>query len=82
MGWEFIFLGANMDAVAEAATFGIDEDRAVTYENDSIGVGLNYQVVADTVAAMRCSSGRIDGSWKERIEEDRRVRGTGRTGRK
>ena len=80
MGWEFIFLGANMDAVAEAAAFGIDEDRAVTYENDSAGVKLNYQVMADTVAAMRCSSARIDGSWKERIERDRRERGMVRSG--
>ena len=67
-GWEFIFLGANMDAVKEAGQFGIYEDRAVTYENDSEGVRLNYAVMADTVACMRKSSKRVNGNWKRKIE--------------
>lgn len=74
-GWEFMFLGANIDAVAEAAKFGVDEDRAVTYECDSAGVKLNYEVVADTVCAMRQTmSIPVGREWKERIEEDRKKR--------
>lgn len=44
-GWEFLFLGANIDAVGEAEKLGISRDRAVTYENDIEGVSLNYEVV-------------------------------------
>jgi len=74
-GWEFMFLGANIDAVAEAARFGVGEDRAVTYACDSAGVQLNYEVVADTVCAMRHTmSVPVGREWKERIEEDRKKR--------
>lgn len=75
-GWEFIFLGANMDAVAEARTFGIEEDRAVTFKNDSKGIQVNYQVVADTLSEMRSCAphARISGRWKKRIEDDCRAR--------
>ena len=70
-GWEFIFMGAYMDAVKEAARMGIDEERAVTFKNDSRGVRLNYSVMADTVAAMRANpSEHMDGSWKKSIEMD------------
>ena len=48
-GWEFLFLGANIDAVGEAAKIGIDRKRAVTYENDKAGVSLNYEVVGRAV---------------------------------
>lgn len=75
MGWEFLFLGANMDAVAEAAEMGIDEDRAATYENDRAGVELNYQVLGQTVAAMRCCAAPVDGTWKKRIEDYRMSKG-------
>ncbi len=68
--WEFMFLGANMDAVAEAKKFGINEDRAVTYENDSEGIALNYKVVADAVCCMRASSMPIKGEWKDEIVND------------
>ena len=78
-GWEFIFLGANMDAVEEAASFGIDSDRAVTYQNDREGVELNYEVISEAVSAMRCCSVPIGRSWKSRIEEDQAKRG--KTGR-
>lgn len=76
-GWEFLFLGANMDAVAEARKFGINEDRSVTFENDSRGVAVNYRVVEETISCMRaapCMS-QVDGSWKKEIEEDFRSRG-------
>ena len=75
--WEFIFLGANMDAVAEAKKFGISEDRAVTFKNDSQGVQLNYHVVGKTLATMRaCApSERVGGEWKQEISEDYENRG-------
>lgn len=71
IGWEFIFMGANMDAVKEASKMGIASERAVTFRNDSRGVRLNYSVMADAVAAMRTNPcEKIDGSWKSAIEED------------
>ena len=78
-GWEFLFLGANMDAVGEAAKMGINADRAVRYECDSEGTGLNFDVVADTVRAYRYSPKAnaafgAGGQWKKRIEEDYKAR--------
>ena len=52
-GWEFIFLGANMDAVEVAGRFGIKASRAVNYECDSVGTKLNYDVLSETVTKMR-----------------------------
>ena len=74
-GWEFIFLGANIDAAKEAARFGIDEDRAVNYNADREGTQLNYQVLGETVSLMRsCSarevSERLGSAWKGKIEKD------------
>lgn len=70
-GWEFLFLGANIDAVETAGRYGIAEDRAVEYCNDSVGLDLNYEVIGETVSAMRCARDRrIDGRWKEKIERD------------
>ena len=51
--WEFLFLGANMDAVAVASRFGIDRTRAVTFENDSRGTQLNYEAMSDAVSCAR-----------------------------
>lgn len=51
--WQFMFLGANMDAVSEAGRIGIRADRSVTYANDSKGVQLNYAAVGGTISAMR-----------------------------
>ncbi|MCI2061895.1 MAG: VWA domain-containing protein [Eubacteriaceae bacterium] len=70
-GWEFIFLGANIDAAGEAGSIGIDDDRAVDYRNDSAGVKLNYDVVCETISCMRIAEKRVDGSWKKKIEEDK-----------
>lgn len=61
-GWEFLFLGANMDAVELAGRMGIDADRAVDYECDSRGTELNYQVLSQTVSEVRRSSSREDMS--------------------
>ena len=72
-GWEFLFLGANIDAAREAARFGIREDRAVNYHCDSEGTALNYEVVAETICDVRASR-PIQASWKKRIDEDFRKR--------
>ena len=72
-GWEFLFLGANIDAVETAGHLGIAPDRAVNYHCDSEGTRLNYQVVGQAVAAVRCRA-TLDGRWKEAIEEDFRRR--------
>lgn len=74
--WEFIFLGANMDAVKEAGSFGVRKDRAVTYCNDSKGVRLNYKVVSEALCKMRCCEGEVGDDWMEEIEEDVKMRGS------
>lgn len=73
-GWEFIFLGANIDAVATAERFGISKDRATNYNADSDGTLLNYAVISETVSCLR-SSRPISENWKDRIEEDFKKRG-------
>ena len=73
-GWEFLFLGANMDAISAARSFGIREDRAVRYKCDSVGTGKNFNTVSDALCSLRrCAS--IAPDWKEEIEEDVRERG-------
>ena len=72
-GWEFLFLGANIDAVETAGHLGIDADRAVNYHCDSEGTRLNYQVLTQAVSAVRCSA-PLDAHWKDAIEEDFRKR--------
>ena len=73
-GWEFIFLGANIDAVETARRFGIGSDRAVSYRSDHEGTRLNYEVISDAVTHLRCEAA-LPADWKERIEEDMRRRG-------
>ena len=68
-GWEFLFLGANIDAVETAARFGIAEDRAVTFHNDARGQALNYAEVSAAVCQVR-ASGTLNRSWKEKIDRD------------
>ena len=57
-GWEFLFLGANIDAIEVAGRFGISSDRAVNYECDSEGTALNFEVLSATVSAVRRSKSR------------------------
>jgi len=73
--WEFIFLGANIDAVETAGRFGIAPDRAQNYHADSEGVKLNFLVMSEAVAAFRENSSLREG-WNDEIEKDykRRVR--------
>ncbi len=68
-GWEFLFLGANIDAVGTAASVGIGADRAVDYCSDSTGTQLNFSVLSDAITSVR-SSAPLKSDWKKRIEED------------
>lgn len=71
-GWEFLFLGANIDAVETAGRFGIGADRAVNYNADRAGTQLNYEVLNEAVSAVRCSA-PLGTAWKARIDEDFRA---------
>ena len=73
-GWEFIFLGANIDAAKEAARFGISADRAVRYQCDSVGTALNFEVISEAVTCARTAA-PLQADWKERIEADFKKRG-------
>ena len=73
-GWEFLFLGANIDAAREAARFGIDADRAANYHADPVGTGVIYEAVNETVCSFRASR-PMAASWKRKIDEDFRKRG-------
>ncbi len=80
--WEFLFLGANIDAIEVAGNMGISRDRAANYQCDDEGIDLNYKVLEATVARVRkCgSSAAMDmvfagGAWKEEIDRDYEKRG-------
>ena len=73
-GWEFLFLGANIDAAAEAKRFGISADRAVNYKCDEEGTALNYEVIGAAVCSVR-SNRPLGADWKKRIDEDVKKRG-------
>lgn len=73
-GWEFLFLGANIDAVETAKMYGIDKDRSVNFVPDSIGNAKNFVVLSETIAKFR-AKGKIDADWSEEIEEDYKKRG-------
>ena len=72
-GWEFLFLGANIDAVETAGRFGISEDRAVNFVNDAAGQALNYAEVSEAVRTVRACA-PLTRSWKNRIEKDYQAR--------
>lgn len=59
-GWEFLVLGANIDAISVAARFGINADRAINYECDQVGTSLNYQVMSETITALRRAKNKED----------------------
>ena len=67
--WEFLFLGANIDAAREAARFGIDEDCAADYICDKAGTQLNFEAIGDAVCEARAAR-PIQAGWKKRITED------------
>lgn len=68
-GWEFMFLGANMDAISEARRFGIKEHMAAEYLCDDVGTALNYEAVNEVVCGVRACKEMTDG-WKKQIEAD------------
>ena len=72
-GWEFLFLGANIDAAREAARFGIHAENAVNYHADQMGTAVIYQAVSDAVCSFRASK-PMDNGWRHRIDEDYRNR--------
>ena len=72
--WEFIFLGANIDAVETAGRFGIDADRAVDYVPDANGTELNFRVMSKTVASFR-SCGAVPTANLDEIRQDMKKRG-------
>ena len=73
-GWEFLFLGANIDAAQEAARFGISEDYAATYVADEAGTNLIYESVNEAVCSFRACE-PMAANWKDRINEDYKKRG-------
>ena len=69
-GWEFLFLGANIDAAKEAARFGIREDRAADYHADPRGTGAVYETLSEAITQVRCCAAPLDASWKRRVDAD------------
>ena len=78
-GWEFLFLGANIDAAAEAERFGIRRDRAVDYHADCIGTAVNYRALSKAVSCVRnCDADDMEDclvGWDEEIRKDYKRRG-------
>ncbi len=69
-GWEFLFLGANIDAVEVASRFGISKEYAANYHSDKKGTALNYEVLSETICEVRMESKPLSADWKRRIEAD------------
>ena len=74
-GWEFLFLGANIDAAKEAARFGIGADRAANYHADSEGTHVIYETVSEAITQVRCCAAPLSANWKQRVDEDYKKRG-------
>ena len=72
-GWEFLFLGANIDAAKEAARFGIDRDHVADYHADSMGTAVIYEAMNDAVCNVRASR-PMSADWKRRVDEDYKKR--------
>ena len=68
-GWEFLFIGANIDAIATARTFGISKDKAVNYRADKKGTGVVYESVCAAVSSVRKGKA-LEPSWCGSIEDD------------
>ena len=73
-GWEFLFLGANIDAAAEAKRFGIEASRAANFHSDKAGTALNYEVVSEAITQVRCGA-PLAANWKAKIDADYKKRG-------
>ena len=79
-GWEFIFLGANIDAAEVASRFGVSRNRAQNFHNDGEGIALNYAILSETVASFRASAPGegINDDWGAEIQADYKRRGGNR----
>ena len=73
-GWEFTFLGANIDAAAEAGEFGIDESMAANYHCDEAGTALNYEVITEAITHVRTCATPLSADWKKKIDADYKKR--------
>ena len=73
-GWEFAFLGANIDAVETAKGYGIDEDMSVTYLSDKAGTKHSFGAINKLMTMAREQDACIKTSWKDEIEEDTKAR--------
>ena len=69
-GWEFLFLGANIDAAREAARFGIRADRAANYHAYHIGTEVIYEAVSEAVCQVRSCAAPLSADWKRKIDAD------------
>ena len=69
-GWEFLFLGANIDAAREAARFGIGEEFAADYLADSQGTGVVFDTVSDAIRQVRTCAAPLGGNWKDKVTRD------------
>ena len=72
--WEFLFLGANIDAIGAAKDLGIDSSRAVRFKSDKKGTAKNYEVLNEAIKEIR-GGYQLNNSWKNEIEEDVKNRG-------
>ena len=72
LGWEFIFLGANIDAAAVAEHIGIERRRAVNYHSDKIGTKKVYGAMSNFVSFARSApmSAPVDDTWRTELDED------------
>lgn len=73
--WEFIFLGANIDAAKEAKRFGIDETMSANYNCDDIGTAINYEAIGEAISFVRAGSKPLSSKWKTKIDKDYKNRG-------
>jgi len=71
--WQFLFLGANIDAISTARNFGISEEFASNYVSDEVGTQITYEVMNSAISTCR-ATGVVDGSWKSRVEDDYEMR--------
>ena len=69
-GWEFLFLGANIDAAREAARFGIGADHAANYHADKVGTGVIYETVSEAITQVRCCAAPLSANWKQQVDAD------------
>jgi hypothetical protein len=70
--WEFIFLGANIDAIKTASGFGISHDRVANYHSDERGTALNYDVISETVMEFRMHKA-INPDWNKNLTKTLRT---------